>query len=84
MAGARHHSARPVNGRGVCHDGRMADDLITTTEAARLLGIPVPRLLDLVIDGSIELHREGRGVRVRRADVEVLIDDADVDIDLTD
>ncbi|MDH4170258.1 MAG: excisionase family DNA-binding protein [Acidimicrobiia bacterium] len=56
----------------------MAEDLITTTEAARLLGIPVPRLLDLVIDGSIELQSEGRGVRVRRADVEILIDEIDL------
>ena len=64
--------------------GHMADDLITTTEAARLLGIPVPRLLDLVIDGSIELHREGRGVRMSRADIVVLIEDRDVDIDLTE
>jgi len=65
-------------GRRVCHDGSMAEDLITTTEAARLLGIPVPRLLDLVIDGSIELQSEGRGVRVRRADVEILIDEIDL------
>ncbi|MGI9600582.1 MAG: excisionase family DNA-binding protein [Acidimicrobiales bacterium] len=56
----------------------MAEDLITTTEAARMLGIPVPRLLDLVIDGSLELHREGRGVRVRLADVEVLVDEIDL------
>lgn len=56
----------------------MADDLITTTEAARLLGIPVPRLLELVIDGSIELQQEGRGVRVRRADIEVLVDEIDL------
>ena len=56
----------------------MADDLITTTEAARLLGIPVPKLLELVIDGSIELQQEGRGVRVRRADVEILVDEIDL------
>jgi len=62
----------------VCEHGSMAQDLITTTEAARLLGIPVPRLLELVIDGSIELQQEGRGVRVRRADVEILIDEIDL------
>ena len=32
----------------------------------------------VVIDGSIELQQEGRGVRVRRADVEVLIDEIDL------
>lgn len=64
----------------MCHHEPVTDELITTTEAARLLGIPVPRLLDLVLDGSVELQREGRGVRVRRADIEILVDE----IDLTD
>ncbi len=61
----------------------MAEDLITTTEAARLLGVPVPRLLDLVLDGSVQIQQHGRGVRVRRADIEVLLESGDV-VDLTD
>ncbi|NNE74293.1 MAG: helix-turn-helix domain-containing protein [Acidimicrobiales bacterium] len=63
----------------------MAEELLTASQAAAALGIPVRTLLDLVMDGEVSIQQEGRGIRLRRDDLVVLAETHDLGpIDLTD